>query len=80
MPSAGPWTLALVVFFAAIGLLLLGAAFDEMALIVMGAILVVISGLWGMFYGEKAATELSQGPEPGRGRRRRRRGRSQDVS
>ncbi len=72
VPSVGPWGLALVVFFAAIALLILGAARDQMALVVVGGVLVVAAGLWGMFYGEKAATELSRGPEPGRGRRRRR--------
>lgn len=71
VPSAGPWGMALVVFFAAIGLLLIGAATDEIVLVVMGGILVVAAGLWGMFYGEKAASELSQGPEPGGDRRGR---------
>lgn len=76
VPSTGPWALALATFFVGIALLLIGASSDLMAMVVVGGILVAIAGLSGMFYGEKAAGELAQGPEPGRGRRRQGRSRS----
>lgn len=71
-PSLRPWGTAFILVVAGLALLIVGAM-SSMVLVVIGAVVFAVGMVRGLYFGERAASDLSQGPDiaPGRSPDRR---------